>query len=261
MRIITIEEQRSIQLKLLQEIASFCDKNKIVYFLAYGTLIGAIRHNGFIPWDDDIDIAMPRPDYDKFVKQFNNEYKHSRVLELSISKDYGIPFAKVFDNRTWVNELHYKHEDYGVFVDVFPIDGINNISQFKKIDKLNKILHTKKANFSRRSLSKNIRNIIGKIILLPFSTHFILKIMDRIARKYPYGTTKKAGLISVPYGIREMVDTSVFEKTELHDFEDFKFRIPCGYDTWLKSLYGDYMQLPPLNDRKPHHILEAYWIE
>lgn len=261
MRKITIEEQKTIQCQLLQEIADYCENDGIRYFLAYGTLIGAIRHNGFIPWDDDIDIAMPRPDYDKFVHSFNQRNSHARVIELSINKNYGIPFAKVYDNRTWVNELHYKHEEYGVFVDIFPIDGIKDTAQFKRANRLNQILHTKKANFTRRKLSKLIINFIGKIILLPFSVHDILKLIDKDARKYPFGSTPKAGLISVPYGVREMVDTSVFEKTILHEFEGKQYRIPIGYDIWLTSLYGDYMQLPPEDKRKPHHVLDAWWKE
>ena len=261
MKKITVDEQKAIQLSVLKDIADYCEKKHLRYFLAYGTLIGAIRHNGFIPWDDDIDIAMPRPDYDEFMKSFNQEYNYSKVLEMSISNTYGIPFAKAYDNRTWVNELHYKQEDYGVFVDIFPIDGVVGVEQYKQMDRMNKLLHTKKANFTRRSLYKNIRNLIGKIILLPFSVHDILKRMDRIARLYPFGTTPKAGLISVPYGVREIVNTSVFEKTTFHEFEGSQFRIPIGYDEWLNSLYGDYMQLPPEENRIPHHVLDAYWKE
>lgn len=259
MRKLTVNEQREIQLKVLQDVANYCEQNNLRYFLAYGTLIGAVRHNGFIPWDDDIDIAMPRPDYDLFIKSFNHEYDYTKVLEMSISKKYGIPFAKAYDNRTWIDELHYKPEEYGVFVDIFPIDGIKGTLQFKKMDRFNKLLHIKKANFTRRSLFKIIRNYFGKIILLPFSVHDILKRMDKIARQYPFGTTPKAGLISVPYGIREIVDTSVFEQTTYHEFEGLQFRIPIGYDVWLKSLYGDYMQLPPEEKRVPHHVLDAYW--
>ncbi len=261
MRKLTINEQREIQLTVLQNVANYCEQNNLRYFLAYGTLIGAIRHNGYIPWDDDIDIAMPRPDYDLFMKSFNQEYDYTKVLEMSISKKYGIPFAKAYDNRTWIDELHYKPEDYGVFVDIFPIDGIKGAIQFKQMDRLNKLLHIKKANFTRRSIYKVVRNFIGKILLLPFSVHDILKRMDKVARRYPFGTTPKAGLISVPYGVREIVDTSVFEKTVFHEFEGSQFRIPIGYDTWLKNIYGDYMQLPPEEKQVPHHVLDAYWKE
>ena len=259
MRKVTVEEQKEIQCTILQEIAEFCEDNNIRYFLAYGTLIGAIRHNGFIPWDDDIDIAMPRPDYDRFVHSFNHRDSHAKVIEMSINKNYGIPFAKAYDDRTWVNELHYKYEEYGVFVDIFPIDGIKGTAQFKKADRLNHLLHTKKANFTRRKLSKKIINFVGKMILLPFSVHDILNLIDKDARKYPCGSTEKAGLISVPYGIREIVDTTVFEKTIFHEFEGKQYRIPIGYDQWLTSLYGDYMQLPPKDQRAPHHVLDAYW--
>lgn len=259
MRKLSIKEQKTIQLRILQEVADFCEKEQITYFLAYGTLIGAIRHNGYIPWDDDIDIAMPRPDYDRFMKNFNQEYEHTKVLELSLSPSYSQPFAKAYDDRTWIDELHYKHDKYGVFVDIFPVDGVKGTAQFVRADRFSKILHTKKANFTRRKLSKKIINIIGKIILLPFSIHDILKWMDKDARRYPFGTTEKAGVITVPWGLREIVNTSVFQKTIFHEFEGKQYRIPIGYDEWLRSLYDDYMELPPEEKRVPHHVLNAYW--
>lgn len=261
MRKLTIDEQKMIQLNVLQDIAEFCEKQHITYFLAYGTLIGAIRHNGYIPWDDDIDIAMPRPEYDRFMKAFNQEYEHTKVLELSLSKRYSLPFAKAFDNRTWIDELHYKHDEYGVFVDIFPIDGIIGTSQFTRANRLGQLLHIKKANFSRRSLIKNIRNFIGKLLLAPFSIHAILTLIDKDARRYPFGTTEKAGVITVPWGIREIVNTSVFHETMFHEFEGKQYRIPIGYDEWLRSLYDDYMQLPPKEKRVPHHVFDAWWKE
>lgn len=260
MKQIFTQELKEIQISILKRVADFCDKNEITYFLAFGTLIGAIRHNGYIPWDDDIDIAMPRPDYDLFISSFNNEDSHIKVISMENNKQYGFSFAKAHDTRTIVNETQYAQDHFGVYIDIFPIDGIKDIPQIYKLRRINKFLHTKKANFSQRTFSKKVINAIGKIILLPFSVHTILKKIDQISRQCPFGSTPKAGCIcDSVVGERAMVDTEVFSSSIMHDFEGYQFKIPIGYDTWLRKIYGDYMQLPPEDKRKTHHVFEAWW--
>ena len=209
MKTVTSEEQKAIMLDLLQKTADFCEKNNIRYFLCGGTLIGAIRHKGFIPWDDDIDISMPRPDYDRFISLFNKPENYYQVICMENNKKYGFPFAKVHDTRTFVDELQYAKDQFGVYIDIFPIDGVGENEQVFRILRLRKLLHTKKANYFQRTIAKKIINTFGKILLLPFSVHYILKLMDKEARKYPYGSTDRAGIIINPYGIREIVNLSV----------------------------------------------------
>jgi len=259
MRAIDLDELRSIQLDLLQKTAEFCEKNGLRYFLCGGTLIGAIRHKGFIPWDDDIDIAMPRPDYDQFVKTFNQSENYYRVVNLDTNPDYAYCFAKVYDNRTIMNELHYPGDTFGVYIDVFPADGVKHVKQIKKIMLLHKFLNTKKANYFHRTISKKIINTFGKVLLLPFSAHKIATWMDKEARKNKFGSVPMAGVIANPLGIGEMVDKSVFDSDVYREFEGHEFRVPIGYDTWLRSIYGDYMQLPPVEHRVTHHTFEAWW--
>ena len=261
MKSITPEEIKRLQCEILSDVADFCEKSNLTYFLAYGTLIGAVRHNGFIPWDDDIDIAMPRPDYDKFVQSYNNRESYKRVVDLSVDKDYGVSFAKVFDNRTWLNEYKYREEKFGVYIDIFPIDGVGGKLQMFKAKLLDKLLHAKKANFKDRSLFKNLTNCVAKLILLPFSTYDIIRFCDKNARRYPFGSTLLAGNMLETYGACEIVETSVFSSTILHKFEDREYKIPVGYDKWLTSIYGDYMQLPPKEKQVAHHIFEVYWKE
>lgn len=259
MTAISLDELRNIQLDLLQRTAEFCEENGIRYFLCGGTLIGAIRHKGFIPWDDDIDIAMPRQDYDRFIKTFNKSENYYQVVNLDINPDYAYCFAKVYDNRTIMKELHYPGDSFGVFIDVFPADGVNNVSQIRKIMMLHKFLNTKRANYYNRTIVKKIINTFGKLLLLPFSAHQIATWMDNEARRYALGSVPMAGVIANPLGVGEMVDKSVFDSEVYREFEGREYRVPIGYDAWLRSVYGDYMQLPPEEHRVTHHTFKAWW--
>ena len=103
-----ISEIRAIQLDIMQDIHDFCEQNSIRYFLCAGTLIGAIRHNGYIPWDDDIDIMMPRPDYDRFMDIYNSKGGYYKFIDHKINNKYALPFGKVYDDRTILDEMMYK---------------------------------------------------------------------------------------------------------------------------------------------------------
>ncbi len=259
MRAINSDELKSIQLDLLQKTADFCENNGLRYFLCGGTLIGSIRHKGYIPWDDDIDIAMPRSDYDRFIRSFNQPENYYQVVNLDTNPDYAYCFAKVFDNRTTLKELHYPGDTFGVYIDVFPADGVKDTAQIRKIMLLHKFLNTKRANYYHRTASKKIINTLGKLLLLPFSAHQIATWMDNEARKFTFGSVSMAGVIANPTGIGEMVDKSVFDSDVYQEFEGRNYRVPIGYDTWLRSIYGDYMQLPPEEHRVTHHTFEAWW--
>lgn len=259
MKPITPDEVRVVQCEMLQDVSDFCEQSAISYFLAYGTLIGAIRHNGFIPWDDDVDIAMPRPDYDRFVKLYNNRESNYCVIDNSIDNSYRTSFAKVYDKRTWLDEIKYKDDKFGIYIDIFPIDGVRGKWQIYKAKLLDKFIHAKRANMKKRSLLKNISNSIVKLMLWPFSIGCLIRCSDRNARQYAFGTTPEAANLLETYGISEVVETSVFESTVFHKFEGKDFRIPIGYDKWLRSIYGDYMKLPPEDQQVAHHSFNAYW--
>ena len=137
MREITdLEELKHIELEVMKKIHEFCEENSIIYYLCFGTLIGAVRHDGFIPWDDDIDIYMKRDDYEKFLTLFPQK---AEELDLNYANYmtkpyYGRCFTKVFDNKTVLKEPQYKtDDDIGVFVDIWPLDGTPNIVFFRKL--------------------------------------------------------------------------------------------------------------------------------
>lgn len=260
MKQITIDELKKIQLAMLKDIDFFCKSNNITYFLSYGTLLGAIRHKGYIPWDDDIDICMPRPDYERFINLYENKQKNYHVKEFRKTKGYGLPFAKVSNENTIMNEFLYYSDVFGVYVDVFPIDGYGEKKQITQSQWLSKFLNAKKAVLGRnRSLIKNIVIAMGKLFLSPFSVQYILKKMHSIATKYSYTDCSQTDVFCSSTVEREIVPRTVFDKIIEADFEDCKFKIPANYDIYLKALYGDYMTPPPIENRISHHAYEAWW--
>ena len=123
MREIDLDELRKLQIDILNDIDNFCKKNKINYWIDCGTLLGAIRHSGYIPWDDDIDIGMLRDDYDKFVKSYNRKGNRYQLNAVEINNDYYYPFGKVFDTKTVLYEPDENGIKTAVFVDVFVYDN------------------------------------------------------------------------------------------------------------------------------------------
>ncbi len=266
---------REIQLeekKILDEVVKFLDKNKIKYILCGGTLLGAIRHKGFIPWDDDIDIAIPRPDYNKLqniIKQNNrlgdNLYFHSYEL-----KNLNMPFTKVYNHEIGIYDWRYsdKYEKY-LWIDIFPIDGLpsedkENILLFKKRDKLKKIMMYRKMSMkyifiNRKKIFNNIIKFIIKIIynILPerLITSKIIELNNN-----NYDNSNYAGVYVWGYGPRERMEKSIFEEYIDVSFEGTKYKSIKDYDKYLTNIYGDYMKLPPIDERITHNI-EAWRID
>lgn len=257
-RKLTIEEIKKISLDILVDVATFCENNDITYYLACGTLLGAIRHNGFIPWDDDIDIMMPRPDYNRFLKEYNGNY-------LVFKPDEGMYFfTKVCDKNTIVIEkgIDYKKYDYiGVGIDIFPLDGIS--SDEKEIERIiNKsrflemlLRLSNQPIFYRKNPLKAINRIIPRII----GSKNIVKMIEKNAQTYKYDKSDYViRLKETTNGETHALAKTVYEK-DYGIFEKHTFCIPKGYDLWLRSFYGDYMKLPP-KEKRITHPREAYYI-
>lgn len=265
-RYIGVEELKKIQLDMLDDIASFCEENNICYFLAYGTLIGAIRHNGYIPWDDDIDIAMPRPDYDRFIELYNKKESVYNMACYESDKSYSLPFGKVVDTRTVLREGMYDESaTFGVYVDVFPIDGYPGVLHHKKLIRLRKMLNAKRAVFGQgRSMIKEIVIFLGKAYLCFTSVNQIVEKIISLSTNSSYTESTKVGYLPSLGGTFE---NSIFDKNEvfssfpLHKFEDRMYRIPVGYHKYLTQIYGDYMTCPPKEKQISGHTFEAWWKE
>ena len=257
---------RKIQMDILTYVDAICSKNNIKYSISGGTLIGAVRHKGFIPWDDDIDIMLTRPEYNRLIKALTETYTTNqkyRILTHSIDKDFKFPYAKIVDEDTILVENTRDSKNYGVFIDVFPIDNVSTDgykATVAKMRKLYNILTLKKLVVEReRSLWKNLTIIGSRLLLAPVSADWIIERMEKFAVQLNNEKTDLMGCLVWGYGEKEIVPSSVHDNHIYLPFEDRKYMAVKDYDVYLSHLYGDYMKLPPKEKQISHHDFEAYW--
>lgn len=257
---INLEELKALQLKMLLHVDSFCKKNNIKYTLTYGTLLGAVRHKGYIPWDDDIDIAMPRSDYNRFISLYNGSHPDYKVISHINCTNYGLPFAKVHNSKTIMHEYMYKQDCFGVYIDLFPIDGIRSLKQIDIVLKWKKYLNAKKAVLGRnRSVTKNCIIALGKIALCFTSVKRIVKKIVNVSAQFSFEECEKCCVLYSSNAYREIIQKSIFDEMIEVEFEGYKFPVPKDYKRYLTSLFGNYMELPPIEERISHHTFKAWW--
>ena len=267
----TAEEQKMVMLKILVKFAQFCDKNNLQYFLDAGTLLGAVRHKGYIPWDDDVDVGMLREDFNRFCKLIKEENAViDEHLTVEFPEDTIYPFMKISDNRTVLVEFPHKNPiECGVYIDVFTKYGVKNLKVFSKFYcKISEFLGLWywfcKYSVKAWPNSKNhFRKIIAKTAKLfikdgTFPIKLQKKFLDWHAKKFPlekceYVTTLTNG------EFHKCAPKECFKETVLLGFEGYQLKCPVGYDKYLRCLYsGDYMQLPP-EDKRVAHTTVVYW--
>jgi lipopolysaccharide cholinephosphotransferase len=262
MRKLSTEELKQKLLEILVVVDDFCAKNNIRYSLEGGTLLGAVRHKGFIPWDDDIDLMMPRPDYDKFVRSFNGGSNHYRVECYETNKNMFFNFAKVIDTRTKLFE-YGGDTGLGINIDIFQIDGFdlreNIYKTRKKLRLLRGLMMAKQ--YGAKLSRKNIVMDIVKGLLAPVPMRLLSGMCQKLIRTHNYEKSRSVCLMTT-YNVEKLVfPRRLFNDYIQIEFEERKFYAVRNYDIYLTNEYGDYMRLPPPHEREPKHSAIGYVYE
>ena len=265
MKYLTLEEIHKEETEILKKFISFCDENNLTYYICGGTFLGAIRHKGFIPWDDDIDVMMPRSEFEKMEKILNKK-KIADNLSF-ISYDNGnmhYPFGKIINTNIKIDESCIKDKlEQFLWIDIFPMDGIpENERECKKLYRKTRkyrrlllILYAEDScieNFSKTKLKKIIKKIM-RMFIRKKHMEKISKKFNEISKTYDFNNSKYVGGVSWGYGPQEKL-----LKKDIHDckvdFEGIKVNTISCYEKYLTNLYGDYMKLPPVEKRITHDI-------
>ena len=257
-----LKKIQKIELDMLKVFHSICIENKLRYYAVGGTLLGAVRHKGFIPWDDDIDLMMSRENYDRFVKEFT--HPRFKVLSFETDEKYYNNFIKVVDTKTVVEDTrNRKTYETGVFIDIFPYDRFDDFSLVKKtydLESFKLLSFSKYENIVYKDsvLKDIIRTICWAGLTFVSPRYFAYKI-DALVKKNTVPNGKYAGLLASKAKEQEIMDPEVFEETIEAEFEGKMYPIPKGYDAILTRLYGDYMELPPVEKQvNPHGLIVRY---
>ena len=262
-----IREIQQMELGIMEYIHEICQKIGVKYFLAYGSLIGAVRHKGFIPWDDDMDICMLREDYEKLQDYLiANPNERYEVMSYKNNLNYVYPFMKVQDNHTYLLEEDVRIDsNMGIYVDIFPVDGYEDDSVFK--DKMTRLIkkrqlscYTFKGITNTKSLLNSLIRYISVIVFYFTNTNKYIGGIDELAKSRKVDDYELVDYLIYKDMHKPVWKREWLEQTIMGVFEGKEFMIPKNYHEILTSDYGDYMQLPPVELRFSHHDFQLWKI-
>lgn len=269
---LTLEELQDISFDILKDVHEFCQENDINYSLGGGSLLGAIRHQGFIPWDDDIDIFMPRQDYEKFIKIYSSKNGYRFV---SPDNCYGTinTFGRVCDYKKTITHDNWTKEDVGAWIDVFPLDGVplDPPSIYDRLFDKNRtvwryIIKMRRSH-NRLKDEKNFHcvlttSLIKAVCVGGVVPHLAYKLSKHYQTRYAFGEVDGWALFSFS-GIKKgrlVNPIETYVSRVLVPFREMEFYAMNGWKEYLTKQYGDYMQLPPVEQRVAHDSLHhVFW--
>ncbi|MBO5468255.1 MAG: LicD family protein [Lachnospiraceae bacterium] len=245
---IDIKEMKNVELELLKYFKIVCNKYNLRYYLCGGTLLGAIRHQGYIPWDDDIDVFMPVPDYLQLCNCFKEDDKYKLLNMDNCETNY--MFTRLIDKRTVLEEIHYPLKcKTGINIDIFPISGFP--SEKREVDLFTKEIMMLREEWDDYWFMYGMNSDVNRYSGLK------LKVKE-IMTRYDFDCADMVGYIVTGKLDRELLPRKEFNKTVEVLFEGEKYATLGGYDTYLSNMYGNYMQLPSLEEQKNKHEFKAW---
>lgn len=264
-RKLELDEIHSITLDLMDRFHSICEENDIKYYLIFGTLIGAVRHRGFIPWDDDFDVCMVRDDYNKFCEiLFRQDDERYKLANRANTPNYYFGISRYYDSRfEYRAEVDIKQFELGIFIDIYPLDllGEKTDAIHRRVQKINRdyIIYCNR---------KSCRNKMRNLVRIPYHYYLHLKygrqfpqLVDKMVEDTIYADTEQnTDYVGIYWETKDfrVFDKALFKERELCQFEDRMYWIPKGYDEILRIQYGDYMRLPPECERVAKHNYSIY---
>lgn len=262
-----LEEVRRIQERLLTKFALFCETHGLQYMLACGTLLGAIRHGGFIPWDDDIDVMMPRSDYERLIQLRDQleAFAHAKLrYSTGVTDPYPFPYAKLLDPRTTLIEHHRAAVPLGVNIDIFPLDGWPQHRVRRAFRRAHLTILMDSALIFKSwtpSMSGRFPAIVyrvGQLLMTAIPMGLVIRRVTKIASLEPLNESMFAGIVVSYY--REVVKVTDLLPRSQAIFEGREYCVPSNPHEVLSAIFGDYMKLPPIEERISHHKFDAYYL-
>lgn len=266
MKELSLREVQLMQLDLMKLVDAFCIEHNIQYYLIAGSCLGAIRHGGFIPWDDDIDIAMMRTDYDRFVELFNSKFTSTEFFLQNSQTDpyFSLSLSRICIKGTFVqieSEKHFK-ACKNTYIDVFPLDNVPDdealrAKQMTELKKVDRLIALKEYHLYRKSLFERLAKqfVSSCLSIIPLS--FLRKKRYQVMSKYNDIATQCVCSTTSKYGYyKQIIDKNVYGKPRRLVFEGVELNVPEKTNEYLSHLYGiNYMQIPPEDKRvKPHKV-------
>ncbi len=270
MKKLNLSEIQKAEVAILSKFDKICEEQQLIYSIYYGTLIGAVRHGGVIPWDDDIDVIMPRPYYESFIsycKRNKDKLYPFELMHYTLDDDYIFPISRLCDTRYTIDYHGVSGAGKGLFIDIYPIDGCGN--DLKKAKKIFSNARLRARLISIAGLKRFTKSTKGCIVdffkyllysfLKKISINQIICIADKKAQALDYFKSDYICNIVWPtYGEKEIMEKRSFENIITMSFDGLCVKAVKEYDDHLKRIYGDYMKIPPESERISHHYYNAY---